>query len=80
MARTVSLSTPDNPFSPISDFDQWYEYDLAHGRDTAGYLARVARLSDSMPPYYYNAALEDAIDEIIDLNGPEMYVKVVEND
>lgn len=77
MVRVVSLTTTDNPFDPITNFDEWYAYDLSLGQDTAGYLARIARVSDEMPPYYYHAAVEEAVDEIVALNLNGKYLKVV---
>lgn len=78
MIRTVALSTIDNPFSPLTQFDEWYAYDLSQGRDTAGYLARIARVSDELPPLYYDVAVEDAIDEILEMNPDGEYYKVIE--
>lgn len=77
MVRVVSLTTTDNPFNPLTNFDEWYAYDLSLGQDTAGYLARIARVSDEMPPHYYNAAVEEAVDEIVALNLNGKYLKVV---
>ena len=74
--RVVTLTTKDNPFDPIEQFDEWYAYDLSLGYDTAGFLARVARVSDEMPPIFYNAAVEEAIDEIIEYNVTGNYVKI----
>lgn len=76
MARVVSLTTSDNPFDPIENFDEWYAYDLSLGQDTAGYLARIARVSDELPPLYYDVAVEEAIDEIVALNLNGKYVKI----
>lgn len=77
MARVVGLSTEDNPFNPLEQFDEWYAYDLSLGYDTAGYLARIAKVSDEMPPYYYRKAVEEAVDEIVELNLSGKYIKVV---
>lgn len=79
MARQVALTTSDNPFDPINDFDQWYAYDLSQGRDTVGYFARIAKLSDELPPAYYDAAKEDAIDEVLEINPLGIYEKFVYN-
>lgn len=77
MARVVSLTTSNNPFDPIEQFDEWYAYDLSLGQDTAGFLARIAKVTDELPPVYYDAAIEEAIDEIIEYNITGNYVKIV---
>lgn len=77
MARVVSLTTSNNPFDPIEQFDEWYAYDLSLGQDTAGFLARIAKVTDELPPVYYDAAIEEAIDEIIEFNVTGNYVKIV---
>lgn len=77
MVRVVSLTTSNNPFDPIEQFDEWYAYDLSLGQDTAGFLARIAKVTDELPPVYYDAAIEEAIDEIIEYNITGNYVKIV---
>lgn len=77
MARVVSLTTSNNPFDPIEQFDEWYAYDLSLGQDTAGFLARIAKITDELPPAYYDAAIEEAIDEIVKYNVTGNYVKIV---
>lgn len=77
MARVVSLTTSNNPFDPIEQFDEWYAYDLSLGQDTVGFLARIAKVTDELPPVYYDAAIEAAIDEIVEYNITGNYVKIV---
>lgn len=75
--RRTALSTKDNPFNPLTEFDQWYTYDLSRGRDTCGYQARIVVTSDELPPSFYDAAVEDGIDEILEMNPESDYIKVV---
>ena len=35
------LSTTDNPYSPFSQWEQWYMHDLRKGYDTCGLIARL---------------------------------------
>ena len=77
MRRRTALSTKDNPFNPLTDFDHWYAYDLAQGRDTCGYQARIVVTSDELSPAYHDMAVEDGIDEILEMNPESNYIKVV---
>lgn len=78
MRRRTALSTKDNPFNPLTEFDHWYAYDLAQGRDTCGYQARIVVTSDELSPAYHDMAVEDGIDEILEMNPESNYIKVVE--
>lgn len=78
MAKCM-LSTIDNPFNPFSEFDKWLDYDLEKGYYSCGYLARIARTSDSMSETENDEEIERAIDEIVMYNPLGIYVKVTEN-
>lgn len=73
MSRTVAITTADNPYDPIDDWDNWYAYDQLMGYGTCEYLARVAKTSSNLPPSLYLQAIEDGIDDIIKYN-PEVIV------
>jgi hypothetical protein len=70
------LTTVDNPFNPFTEFDAWYSFDLAHGYDTAGFLARIVNTSDGLSEVDQAKAIEDAIDEIVKENVNGVYKKV----
>ena len=74
------LTTVDNPYNPITDFDNWYEYDESHGYCTSGYLARIAMTSHSLSESDQDQAVSDAIDEIIFMNSDGFYKKIMENE
>ena len=74
------LTTTDNPYDPHTQFREWYVYDLSMGYDTCGYLARVTLTSESLSETDNELAIEQAIDEIIELNVRGIYKKVVLND
>lgn len=73
----VMLTTTDNPFNPLTEFDDWYAYDEAKGYCTSGYLARVTRTSDELSKEDQDRAIEEAIDEIIQMHPGGNYKKVV---
>lgn len=70
------LTTIDNPFNPFTEWDAWYSFDLAHGYDTPGFLARIIKTSDGLSQTDQDQALEDAIDEIVKENVNGVYKKV----
>ena len=72
---TVWLTTPDNPYDPATDWDAWYAYDITQGYNTCGYVARICHTSDDLSYADQVLDVEDAVEEILRINGPEMYVK-----
>lgn len=77
MAREVAITTIDNPFDPIDEFDAWFAYDNSMGYGTCSYLDRVSHTNDSLPDATNDAEIERAIDEIIDNDFMHIYKKVV---
>jgi len=77
----IALTTIDNPFDPITDFDRWYATDLQLAvrngrRDTCSLLARLSRTSPHFSPEANEKELEDTINRII-VNDPlNVYKKV----
>lgn len=76
MAKTVMLTTVDNPYDPFTRFDRWYLYDCMKGYDTCGRLARIARTSPSLSDAENAAFIEAAMDEIIKYDFMNVYRKV----
>ena len=70
------LTTVDNPYSPVTQFDDWYAFDTRMGYGTCAYLARIARTSPSLSPKECEEEIDKAIDEIIRLHGYGLYKKV----
>jgi hypothetical protein len=69
------LTTVDNPWNPYTNYQEWYQYDQAHGYDSTGLLARVANVSLDLSEADIDAAIEDAIDEICKLNVSGVHKK-----
>ena len=76
----VMITTVDNPFSPLTDWDDWYNYDESKGYCTSEYLSRIVKTSDELGDQDQDRAIEDAIDEIIDLNPDGFYKKIVDSE
>ena len=74
------LTTKDNPWSPFTNFEEWYAWDIFHGYYTSAYLARIAIDSPDISPAQSQRAVNDAIDEIIKYNLTGNYVKVSKED
>ncbi len=79
----VGITTTDNPYSPLTDYDKWASYDHQKGYDTSEYLARVVRTTTEFGDGNYASDIERAIDEIVLLNLIALthkgvsYVKVI---
>lgn len=70
------LTTIDNPFNPVTQYDEWLQMDERLGHFTNSFLARIVRTSDSLSEADQDAAIEEAIDEIVKENVSGLYVKV----
>lgn len=75
MAKCL-LTTVDNPFDPVNQYESWYLYDMAKGYDSVGYLARIARTSDQLSDKENEREIERAIDEIIKYDFMNIYKKI----
>nr|DAV35637.1 MAG TPA: hypothetical protein [Caudoviricetes sp.] len=73
----VALTTADNPYDPLDQFVEWWNYDTSMGYHTAAYVARIARTSEELSDSDNQIELLKAIDEIIELNPLIPYVKIV---
>ena len=76
MAKQFMLSTNDNPFDPFEKFDEWYSFDKEKGYDSCEILDRIAKFTDEMTDIEINQETERAIDEIIQYDFRNIYIKV----
>lgn len=70
------LTTTDNPFSPVTDYDSWRIWDEAQGYYSNSLLARVVCTSPNLFDADQTQAIEDAIDEIVTENVSGVHTKV----
>lgn len=70
------LTTVDNPFNPVTQFDEWNAYDMAAGHHTLALLGRVVVTSDELSEADQSLALEYAIEEIVRENVSGVHRKV----
>lgn len=76
----VMLSTIDNPFNPFEDFNSWFLFDVEKGYNSCSYLARIARTSNEFTEEEEAEEIERAIDEIIQYDFMNLYIKVKQTD
>ena len=72
----VMLTTVDNPHDPFDNFSSWYMYDVESGYNSCAYLARIAKTSEQFTDTENEEEIERAIDEIIQYDFRNIYVKV----
>ena len=70
------LTTVDNPFDPFTQYDEWYAWDMNAGYNTTMLLGRVVITSDDLSEADNDAAIQSAIDEIVQQNVTGKHKKV----
>jgi hypothetical protein len=78
-SESFMLTTIDNPWNPFDHFDEWLAFDMQKGYATPGLLARVANVGADLPDSETEAAIQEAIDEIVELNPNGLYRKISES-
>lgn len=79
MAAQMMLTTADNPYDPFTHWSEWYAFDISHGYDTSGYLARVLVSSEDLSQADQQAALINAINSIISNDSTNDYRVVTQS-
>lgn len=70
------LTTVDNPWSPVTHYDEWFAWDANAGYHTPAFLARVTNTSSELSPGDQAQAVDWAIEEIVRENVNGLYRKV----
>lgn len=73
---TAMLTTTDNPYNPYTNFDEWFLYDTLNGYNSCSLLDRMLDVNDEMSDEEVNAAIEQAIDQIVLADLTDKYVKI----
>jgi hypothetical protein len=73
-----ALTTSDNPYHPIQQFNEWYAFDTRAGHHSLALLARIAKTSDALSPSDEERIIDDAIEEIVreNVSGVHMRVRI----
>ena len=74
-----AITTKDNPYSPFTQFDDWFHYDVLAEYYTCSYLDHLWQGSTDASEFDQFNSLQLAIDELVEL-FPELYMKVQETD
>ena len=81
VVKEAMLTTTDNEWDPFDNFSEWFSRDqeLArqqNRRTCAGYLAIIAACRDDVSDNEFNQVMNDAIDEIVELDLSGTFKKV----
>ena len=76
----VMLTTFDNPYSPFTQFDEWWRFDQEHDYGTCEFIARFVFNSDALSDSENDEETERVIDDIIKNDPRQIYRKVHAND
>lgn len=74
------LTTVDNPFDPFTQWDEWFAWDATAGYHTPGLLARIAHQSPNLSEADQHLAVQQAIDECVEINTLGVLRKVKRGD
>ena len=76
MLRQCALTTIDNPFNPLEQFEEWFRFDVEKGYYSCSRLDRIMNTSTQMSDEELMIETERAIDEIIFYDPINIYKKV----
>lgn len=76
MLKQCALTTIDNPFNPLEQFNEWFMFDIEKGYYSCSRLARIAQTSEQMTDEEVMIETERAIDQIIEHDFTNTYKKV----
>lgn len=83
MSKACKLTTIDNPYDPFEQFNDWFMYDNEKGYNSCAFLARIVDELYSKSDEYDSEddpeLIEKAIDQIIQYDFQDIYVKVTQN-
>lgn len=78
--KEFALTTIDNPFDPITDFDRWYDFDESSGYHTCSLIGRLARTSRDLTDEENDEELMRTMREIVRLNLSGKHKLVIRDD
>lgn len=76
LEREVNITTIDNPYDPITDFDHWNQFDVEKGYYTSSKLGRLTHLRQDMSSKEEQDEIERGIDRLIEIDPFDIYIKI----
>lgn len=74
------MTTVDNPYDPIDDYDHWLDFDMVNGYGTNELLSRITEIDpnkmEELSDNEINAEIEKSIDRFISEDPLNFYKKV----
>lgn len=74
------ITTKDNPFSPFTEFDNWYKFDIRNGYYTCEYLSNLCENEEQLTSIDEKNSINKAIETMIANDLFNIYKKVTKND
>lgn len=74
------LTTVDNPYSPFTEWDDWYGFDTRNGHHSLALLGRIIRTSTELSEADQAFDYERAVSDIVRENFSGMHKKVSRED
>lgn len=71
-----ALTTVDNPYHPVTQFDQWLAEDIRLGYNTLSLLGRIIVTSDALSIADQELAYDLAVNEIVEENVSGVHRKI----
>ena len=78
--QEFALTTIDNPYSPFTQWEEWYAYDLANGYNSCSLLDRLTISNSEHPDSLVDLDIEQAMKQIVDCDEAGKYKIITEND
>lgn len=87
MSKLCTVTTSDNPYHPLDDFDNWLRFDNEHCYYTLSFMSELTYDSEELPQSLRDEEYNRVVDEIVKCNiigwltgGAVNYIKAVEGE
>lgn len=68
MSNDCKLTTLDNPYNPFTQEDEWLAFDLVHGYDTNGTLARFTDMGINLSEEENSELIDQGIEDLLNID------------
>lgn len=76
--KVIYLTTKDNPWSPFTNFNEWYIFDITNKYNCCEIVARLSDVSRDMTEKEKSAAIEEAIKTFVEEEPTKNYTFIEE--